>query len=121
MKSFVDGQGEPGSQNAASVAFASTAPNLVTSIRKKYDGAIRQGCEVVEVILECSGGLHIHGQRLLSRASLRAHGRAMLKDDPNAPWSAPTLRPYTLQAMSVALHSSIFDSVSKQADGQRNA
>ena len=86
-------------------------PMLIQSISHKYRRASANGHEVVPLLHDVFGAVHIAGRRLLRRAADCTNGRPSTIDDANAPWSAPTLHPYMSQAVSVALHKRVAEQI----------
>ena len=88
--------------------LANTRP--IRSIEDKYAGAKRKGHRVVPLIHEVFGGIESRAVKLLHEAALRMRGRDSSGEDPaatDAPWSAPSLPPYALQTISIALQAAL--------------
>ena len=108
--------GEPKDMLALRVACAGTAPKYQELIDAKYAPARRQGHVVVPLIHETFGGIAPVSLRFMAKTVAKAKGRRIAEfDDVNAPWSAPTLKPYLAQTISIALQTSIAEQVLKMA------
>ena len=108
--------GAPTDPAARRAACAGTAPQYQAKIDKKYAPATRGGHRVVPLLHEVSGAIAPITLKFLAETAARARGRRMEDfDDVNAPWSAPTLSPYLVQSISIALQQSVADQVLKLA------
>ena len=98
----------PKHADAAHAAFAATAPPILASIAEHYSTAHAKGHKTIPLIHEVSGAVHPTALKLLAEAIRRMKGRRLDEYDvPDAPWSAPTLRPFLLQSLSVAIHTHV--------------
>ena len=105
---FLDSSSMPKHPDAAHAAFAATAPPILASIASHYSTAHAKGHKTIPLIHEVSGAVHPTALKLLGEATRRMNGRRLNTHDvPDAPWSAPTLRPFLLQSLSVAIHTHV--------------
>ena len=116
MASPLNSAGEPTDPLALRVACAGTAPKYQEDIDQKYATARRQGHVVIPLIHETFGGIAPITLKFMARTVAMAKGRRIAEfDDVNAPWSAPTLKPYLAQTVSIALQTSVAEQVLKLA------
>ena len=111
LTSPLSGTGVPRTASAATTALGGTAPGLLTAIDSKYREARQLGHTVVPLIHDVFGAVHHTARQCIGDTSDRTRGWNMRLRDSSVPWSAPTLKPWMQQSISMALHRAVAEQI----------
>ena len=119
LTSPLSGAGVPRTSIAATAALGGTAHELITAIDAKYQPARQLGHTVIPLIHDVFGAVHHEARQCIVDTSDRTRGWNMRRRDSSVPWSAPTLKPWMQQSISMALHRAVAEQILQGASYEK--
>ena len=104
---------------ASCAALGGTAHELITAIDAKYHEARQLGHTVIPLIHDVFGAVHHEARQCIVDTSDRTRGWNMRRRDSSVPWSAPTLKPWMQQSISMALHRAVAEQILQGASYEK--